>query len=495
MDFKNDVSDGNFPSPRLMKWTVTALMVYFGLRLLYFAITISPFVPPDEVTHFGICQVFSKVFLFPDNSPETYRLGLVTNIPWLYYWVMGKLLHLNFFGLPDLVFLRILNIPLAFGTVYYAWKLLRLLTEDRLAQLLLIVAMTNTLMFSFLSASVSYDNPANLLAIMALYYLFAFFRQRSDTLLAASLLCQLIGVLTKKTLLPLFLVMEVILVIHEVRRFGGLPAAFRSWLPPVGRKRMALLFGICLFLGLTLQLYGGNYLRYGTLDPPMAMVVTQDHAMEYRLEARNRIFMLFKEGKISEEQAAGMARKINHPVDRDHTIRLIQNYAAQKQSGMHLLGPGRYIPVWVTGMLPGIYGIYGHLAMPNYGPTMMLVTLLVILSIIGFFLRWRPSRDEGGWHPLLLTFIAAFYVFFLMYYICYPIYLAFASSGVALQGRYAFPVIGPIYVLSSIYLLRLFKGKTARLILFGIAAFIFIASDLPFFLDNVTPEWFSGPQG
>lgn len=495
MNSLNEDLDENFPSYRLTKWAVITLLVYFGLRLGYFAASISPFVPPDEVTHFGISQIFANVFFLPENSPQSYQFGLVTNIPWLYYLVMGKLLHLNFFGVSDLVFLRLLNIPLAFGTVYYTWKLLRLFTDDRLTHILLIVAMTNTLMFSFLSASVSYDNAANLLAIMALYYLFAFFRLRSDTTLAASLLCQLIGMLTKKTLLPLFLVMDVILVIHESRRLGGLPAGLRAWMSPAGAQRLALLISILVCLGLNLHLYGGNYLRYGTIDPPMSMVVKQENAMQYRLEARNTIFLQFRDGKISEEQAVEMAMKINHPVDRDHTIYLIQNYAAQKQNGMHLLGRGRYIPVWVTSMLPGIYGIYGHLSMPNYGPTMMLAPLLVILSGTGFLLRWRPDREKDGWQPLLITIIAAFYVFFLMYYVTYPIYLVFADAGVALQGRYAFPVIGAIYVLSSIYLMRLFKGRVARLIVFGAAVIIFITSDFPFFLGHATPEWFSGPQG
>lgn len=493
MNLFNGGADNNFSSSRPMKWIVTALMAYFGLRLLYFAINISSFVPPDEVTHFGISQLYSKVFFLPENSSQSYQFGLVTNIPWLYYWAMGKLIYLNFFGMSDLVFLRILNVPLAFGTVYYTWKLLRLLADDGLTQLLLIVAMTNTLMFTFLSASVSYDNAANLLAIMALYYLFAFFRQRTDTLLAASILCQLLGILTKKTLLPLILVMNVVLLVHEAKKLGGLPAALKMWLWPVGAKRRALLIGMLVCLGLNLQLYGGNYLRYGTIDPPMAMVEKQENVMQYRLEARNRIFNLFKDGQISEKQAIEMALKINHPVDRDHTIFLIQNYADQKRGGMNLLGPGRYIPVWVTGMLPGIYGIYGHLAMPNYGPTMPLVTLLVILSGIGFIIRWRPSQD--GWNPMSLTIIAAFYVFFFMYRINYPIYLDFANSGVALQGRYIFPVIGLIYVLSSSYLLRLFKGRAVKFVVFSIAALIFISSDFPFFLDHVTPEWFSGPQG
>src|ERR1035437_8987005 len=216
MNSFSEAENSNFPSPRRFKWIVITLLVYFGVRLLFFATNISPYVPPDEVTHFGVCRIFSKVFLLPGNSPETYQYGLVTNIPWLYYWIMGKLLFFNFFGISDLVFLRLLNIPLAFGTIYYTWRLLRLLTDDRLTQLLLIVAMTNTMMFSFLSASVSYDNLTNLLAAMSVFYLFAFFKERSGVMLLISYLCQLAGCLTKITIFPLILILNIAQIGREL---------------------------------------------------------------------------------------------------------------------------------------------------------------------------------------------------------------------------------------------------------------------------------------
>ena len=237
-------------SAAFLKWSTAILLAYFGIRLVYFALNISAFVPPDEVTHAGICTVFSKVFLLPDNAPETYEFGLVTNIPWLYYWTMGKLLHLNFVGLPDLVFLRLLNIPLAFGTVYFARRSLLLLTDDRLTQLLLVVAMTNTAMFSLMSASVSYDNLTNLFAAMAVCYLLAFFKKRSGSLLAAAFLVQLAGCLTKITFLPLVLVLNLLLVIHEARKLYSLPLLTHALVPH--------LRAACLVA------YGGDPLRCGT---------------------------------------------------------------------------------------------------------------------------------------------------------------------------------------------------------------------------------------
>jgi hypothetical protein len=231
MSGSSKAADGLFArlSHEGLLWPVTMLLVYFGFRLLFFAATISPYVPPDEVTHYGLCRIFSEVSFLPENSDKTYAYGLVTNIPYLYYWIMGRLLTLNFFGISDLLFLRLLNIPLAFATIFFIWRMLRLLTDDRLTQVILIVAMTNTLMFSFLSASVSYDNLTNLLAAMAVYCLLVFFRTRSGDYLAASSICQLAGSLTKVTFLPLVLVMNILLLIHEHRNLRLLPGTFKAY--------------------------------------------------------------------------------------------------------------------------------------------------------------------------------------------------------------------------------------------------------------------------
>lgn len=474
-------------------WPVATLLVYFGLRLLFFAVVISPSVPPDEVTHFAVSRIFSMVLFLPVDSPETYQYGLVTTIPWFYYWAMGKLLQLNFFGIPDLVFLRLCNIPFAFGTVYYAWRTLRLLTRDRLTQMLLIVAMTNTIMFSFLSASVSYDNLTNLLAAMSVYYLLAFFCCRSGSLLAASFLCQLAGSLTKSTFMPLILVLAVILLVNEFRNMHLLPAALPSWFRASGRSALLLTMGIVMALALNLHLYGGNYLHYRNLTPDMADVLSPEIAMEYRTQARNMIFMQFKEGRISKEKALEMTSFIKNSSDRGSTIALIEDYDYLIKSGEPVIGPLEYIPIWLETMCAGVFGVFAHLPMPITETKILLFIGLMGLAVFAFLLRWRPAKE--GWLPAYLAITTIFYAFFFMYAINYRTYLDYRATWLSLQGRYIFPVIGPIYVLSSCYLLRLFSGRSARLVLCAMLSLFFIVSDFPFFLSSVTRSWFVWPSG
>ena len=491
MDPTNGLSAANPPPSRWMKWSVAVLLIYFGLRLLYYAGNISPYVPPDEVTHFGICKVFFAVFLLPENSANSYQFGLVTNIPWLYYWLMGKLLHLNLFGISDLLFLRVLNIPVAFGTVYFVRRLLRLLTADTLSELLVVIAMTNTMMFSFLSASVSYDNLTNLLAAMALCYLLEFFQKRDGSLLAVSLLCQLAGCLTKKTVLPLVLVLNVVLVVHELGGWRVWPGLLKEWFRSSGGRGAWLSLGILVCLALNIQLYGGNYYRYGSLDPEMFTVLPPEQAMQYRLAARSYIFERFKDGTISGRRALEMTAAIKHPGDRADTIELLENYQAFKENGSKVAGLPSYLGYWVERMAAGIFGIFGHLQIPNYLPTILPIVVLALLTALAFLLRWRPA--DASWLATMQAAVVAWYAFFLMYFVNYRVYLETGSMGLALQGRYLFPVIGPLYALASCYLLRLFNGKGKRLALLCVAAFIFILSDFPYFLAASSPAWFGRP--
>jgi hypothetical protein len=477
------------PYEKHSKWLELGLFVYFGLRLIYFAVNISPHVPPDEVTHFGVSTIFSKAFLLPDNSPESYQYGLVTNIPWLYYWIMGKLLHVNFFGVPDLIFLRILNIPFAFATVYFIRRLTTLFTDDSLVRLLVVVAMTNTLMFSFVSASVSYDNLTNLLAAMSFYYLTAFFKNRLAACLAMSIICVLAGCLTKLTFLPLVPLFLLLLIVREAGNIGSFVSKAGSLLKEQSRAGMVMLVAILVGLLLNIQLYGGNYLKYKAIIPSIVNVLPLEQAMKYRLTARDMIIDQFILGQISLEQAHEMASQITHPGDRQDTLTLIDNYAYRQRVGFKPIGPLPYTAVWILQMLSTSFGIKAHIGMPNHGLSFIPLAVLILFVIAAFVVRWRPW--DLAWLPTNLLSVAVCYAAIILVGFNYPNYLDKTDIVMTVAGRYIFPIMGPVYVVSCLYLLRLFKGEKMRLGLAVFAALVLIFSDFPFFLAKVTPDWYS----
>ena len=83
------------------------------------------------------------------------------------------------------------------------------------SHLLFVILITNTPMFSFLGASVSYDNLTNLFAVMTLYYLHLLFQNPNASRFLLFVISLLGGALTKKTFLPLALAYLGLLVFHE----------------------------------------------------------------------------------------------------------------------------------------------------------------------------------------------------------------------------------------------------------------------------------------
>ena len=99
--------------------------------------------------------------------------------PYLYHWLMGRLLALcPFTGADALVFLRVVNVGLSLLTLMFAQRAVALFATSPVERLVFLLMLTNTLMFTFLSASVSYDNLANLLAALSFCSLFGYCRDR-----------------------------------------------------------------------------------------------------------------------------------------------------------------------------------------------------------------------------------------------------------------------------------------------------------------------------
>jgi hypothetical protein len=203
--------------PVWWKWFFAAMVCYFAGKALFFALTIGPDIVPDETTHFGKCLIFAKSLWLPDDSPETYHLGLIGHTANLYYFLMGKLLVVNFTPLSDLLFLRLINVLMGVATVWLAQRWVRLFNLGKLAELLFLIMLTNTLMFTFLTAGVSRDNLVNLLAVATLFSLFSWFNSRElrHLLLFVSWIC--LGVMTKTTFFPFAAATILVFLVHDRR--------------------------------------------------------------------------------------------------------------------------------------------------------------------------------------------------------------------------------------------------------------------------------------
>ena len=72
-----------------------------------------------------------------------------------------------------------------------------------------------------------------------------------------------------------------------------------------------------------------------------------------------------------------------------------------------------------------------------------------------------------------------------------PNYIDKKDIVISVAGRYIFPVMGPVYAVSCIYLMRFFKGEKMRVGLAVFVSLVLIYSDFPFFLANATQAWYA----
>src|SRR4029078_6207021 len=118
-------------------------------------------IPPDERFHYGTVQLFAQNGWLPfiHNQLGHYNLGEVAHTP---YFLYGYILSIPYHFLNhvngSIYILRLLNIALGAASLYVAYRLFSKLGLPQAVRNLSIFMMANTLMFVFLSASVSYDN-------------------------------------------------------------------------------------------------------------------------------------------------------------------------------------------------------------------------------------------------------------------------------------------------------------------------------------------------
>ncbi len=476
------------PIPKAELIAVAVFLTYFVIKASYFAFSIGENIFPDEITHFGLANLFSRSFLPPADSPGSYQFIPITTSPILYFYLMGKVLFLNIFPVSNLVFLRCINICISTLTVWFGWKFIRLLVSETAVRLLFVAMITNTLMFTFISGAVSYDNLTNCLAVLALYYLFSFFQSRSSSNFLLFVLFVSMGLLTKFTFLPYAFALLGVFLFHERDNLGFLPSAARFLFLPFRMKNYLLSFLCLFFIATATNLFLGNLFKYGKLQPSMDEALGFEQALHNRAFASYYILRLFKEGNVSYSEAQNMAfTHIKHLGDRYSTLDILEGVLRNWNTPR--IDRFRYAFVWSDIMLQRTFGILAHRSMAKSDIDLM--PYLVLLSMAGGLLIRRINAFNLSGSSIYLLFIAGFYALILMQLVNYKLYFSIGVIPCEIQGRYIFPVVTPIYVLVAYYLTG-FGSKLRQWCIFLTVTAIFVLGEFPWFLQRVPPGWFFG---
>lgn len=453
-------------------------LAYFAARLLAYAWAIDPGVPPDEETHVGRILAFSKTWGIPAASPENHALGLLGYRPFLYSWTLGRLAA---FGLDGLFSLRVLDALLALGTTLYGLGFVRTLSDDARTQLVFVVLLTNTLMFTGIGAAVSYDNGANLLAAASFYYAARLLRSWRPETLAALLLVLGLGCLTKRSFLPLAALIAVSVAFHERHRLRR----GRELLRPLARPLWA---AVALVAVANALLYGGNLLRFGRLVPGFEQVVGVEAARANRIFARDYVLDGYREGRMSFEEALRATDEIAHPGDRRATRLQLGAIRKRLQSGGDWrMSPPRYAWWWSRIMLDRATGYFGHRVIRRRGWELAAFAILLGLAVVFHGI----ARRRGG-TAVFGAGVALAYAGVLLFFVNRPVYLEKGILDAGVQGRYLFPVWVPGMALLAVGLSEDAPKRLRALLATGACA-LFLWSDLPSLLLRAGPGWFAGP--
>jgi hypothetical protein len=437
-----------------------AIIFIFFVSCVSIAINIRPGIIPDEEGHLLFSMHFSNTWGIPDDSTETAKWGwYIKQNPFLNSWINGRLINLITFLLPNttqsqiLIALRIVNVLYSTGTVIFSYLLSTELIQNKWWQILPVFLLTNTLMFVFLSSGVSYDNLVNFLSVAGIYFLTKIFRKKNFlTNSLAWILCISLGTLVKYTVLPLALSMGFAWIVYIfLNRHNIFPIITLS-----KKEKILLVLMIGLLFG-NFLIYGVNLIRYQSLRPKCKdiMSLEQCNLSQFAIE--------YKKFALEERLTVLRSIKFGYP----NPIEYITN-------------------TWIRNMLLRTYGFLGH---QTYFPYLLInfyQFLSYLLLVIGITF-YRPASNA----PKYLISIIVFYIVVLLIR-NYHSELTFGFRHFALQGRYIFPVIVPIYILFTKFL-KSTPSTILRwaILIFTIGLFIY-GGPLTFILkwDSVFSSWF-----
>ncbi len=425
------------------------VLFYFVFKVAYIALSLKMHVSPDEMFHLRFIKAFAEISgLQIPLDPSYVTTGPIQYFPYLYHLIIGKIFAFLPLPLGDVVYVRLLNIPLALGNLLFFYLITVQVLPNRLMRAFALVVHTNIIMFTFLSASANYDNLANLFATFAIYQFVMWFQQRKLKQVLFMVSGLLAGMLVKYSMIPL-LGLLVLAVIFEYVRTHWIRFKLRK-LPPLFLKRdrtFMTLFSFLLFTGLVaanLSLYGGNLLKQGRLLPSCAKTYSpslcKKHNWPYKNSVRDK--KIFKTPKPM--------------VDFD-----------------------KYFVEWYSLMVKRTFGILGH---KIYHPTTQVYTfgkLVITLLFLSIFLFYTPKdRLMNTLTVVMLAYLAV---------LCLAVnYKAYRITGVvhlAVHGRYTFPILSIAIAAFCHYVFKPFPGKW-QIVLVLLFSYYFVAMEFPAFLQN-----------
>lgn len=277
-------------------------------------------------------------------------------------------------------------------------------------------------MFVLLSGGVNYDNLANLLCMAGIYFLKRVFNRKeyiSNSLSWMIFIC--LGCLVKYTITPLALFASIAWVVYTVKQRQTI-FPIKTW--SSDKTFLAIILVVLIFVNASI--YGYNLVVYRSLTPRCIDLLHESQCALSPYIQRYEIIGLDTPMSIVEASQQGYPHPLAYLFD-----------------------------FWIKDMLNKTQGILAH---KFYFPSHIIPFYqLFFLSVLCLaFQSWKAVKLQSG--SLLFLIVLYSLVVFLTNY---KSELVYNFQHIAVQGRYLFPIIGPVYVLVG-YTLSQVSNKVMR---------------------------------
>lgn len=411
----------------------------------------------DEGYHLGLIKLFSHQWspILLHQPPGPAALGPVTRYPsFLYHWLMSfpyRWLHLWLGEQVTVIALRFMNITFfAAGLVLFRRLLLKTKAQAGVVHVTFLFFVLVPIV-PLLAGEINYDNllmvilPLNLL--MALRFRDELLKKRLHPgLLIATFSLALLGSLVVFPYLPILTAITVYLV-YLLWKFAKLPRRKlgrdigNAWRIIPQWRQIALVALLAVSVGLFIESYGVNLVRYRNITPSCDQVLGLERCMSYGPWARN------------------------------------YQYSLEPKPANASNDPLVFLAGWLQGMfLRSFFAINGPGDPDSYQnkPPLLLISITAVaVFTFGLFLVARRWRSILPHDPALefLLFVSIVYIVSLVG-VNYHGYLQFGRL-LAINGRYLLLVILPI-MLSIGIAYQQYLGERRQALLLAVVFLLFL---------------------
>ncbi len=425
---------------------------YFFLFTLFLAGAIKLGVAPDETHHYNFVKYYAghSIDPFLPQQNSDFQLGAINSeVSYLYHYLMSFVYRLaDAVGLDTVVSVRVANILLGLGTLVslnYIGQALKLTRKVRLALLFLIA---NIPMFMFISASISYDNLVILLTVLGVAATLSLKARFSWPKLLGVSAIAFLGPIVKMAFLPISVVFGVFVIycLYKNREAAKKQTVilYKNNLPRFVLYTVILLIPPLMFSAK----YISNMASYGALEPKCNRILTHEQCLNNPIYSRTQTY-----------EASQAVRR--EPVSLD-----------------------QYAVSWVKLMAGRTYGLFGHKKFEEI-PAIAALILITTYSFIILFFRKISLRS---FRSTIIPILFIIYIGTLVY----TNHKSYASRGdiaLAVQGRYAFPVLFPLILFVAHLYNRTLNKKTYQYGLIGFVIILAIVAGPLYIFQGINPSW------